>query len=315
MTNKIDMTRREAVGMISAALLSNYLTPAALKADSKRKNEGSFRFALASSLFGCLPLEEILAVTKSTGAHWIDLWPRIHGDQREQVERMGEDAFVALLRKYDIRLGLTTRFDLGPLKLADEMKFVKKHGGEMIVTGAAGPKGLKGDALKKEIGRFCERIKPSVEQAEANRVILAVENHSMMLLDSPDAVRYFSDAIDSPMLKIAFAPYHLPQDATELANLVRHCGSKLAVFYAWQHGKGSMEKLLKTEELEQLPGLGPLDFGPIWTALHEIGFDGFVEVFMHPFPRGIPIRENAVKSAAEIAKAMTYLEKLPRATK
>jgi hypothetical protein len=43
--------------------------------------------------------------------------------------------------------------------------------------------------------------------------------------------------------------------------------------------------------------------------LREIAFDGWTSIFMHPFPRGIPILNgNASAVSAEIARARAYLE-------
>lgn len=265
-------------------------------------------YALASSLFGVEPLHEILAVMSRCGAEWIDLWPLRHGNQREQVEEMGREKFRDLLKQYDVKLGLTTRYDLGPFALADEMKFVAEFGGRMIVTGPVGPKGQKGDELKKAVDVFYEKLRPHLEEAEKNRVVIAIENHSAMLLDSPDAIRYFVDRIDSPWLGIAFAPYHLPQDESVQSDLIRHCGSRLSLFYAWQHGKGCMTQLPKDQQLEQLPGRGPLDFDPLLQALAEIDFKGFTEIFMHPFPRGVPIDDSVERSAEQIKHCRMYLE-------
>lgn len=305
--DRFTMNRREMLRLLGLSGAASCLCAFRLLAETPAEKT-KLRYALASSLFGTEPIEEILSVTKTTGAQWIDLWPLKHGNQREQVSEMGTEKFVELLKKYDIKLGLTTRFDLGPFGLKDEMKFVSDLGGAMIVTGANGTKGLRGDELKKAVERFHEQLKPHVEEAEKHEVVIAIENHSNMLLDSPDAVRYFVDGIRTKHLGIAFAPYHLPQNSVLLAELIRHCGSKLALFYAWQHGKGCMNKLPKEEELEQLPGRGSLDFTPLLAALKTINFQGFTEVFMHPFPRGISILENVQKSVVEIRRSMEYLE-------
>lgn len=300
------ITRRSVLKAMAAAVGTTFLTRNLSAASETVK----LKYALATSLFGVEPIEEILAVTKSTGAGHIDLWPKVHGNQREQVAEMGTEKFVGLLEKYEVKLGLTTRFDLGPFGLKDEMKFVADLGGRMIVTGPKGPKGQSGDDLKKAVTEFHEQLKPHVEEAEKSGVVIAIENHSNMLLDSPDAVRYFIDGIKSDKLGIAFAPYHLPQDEKLLADLIRHCGSKLSLFYAWQHGNGCMKKLPKEEELLQLPGRGPLDFRPLLAALREIRFEGFTEIFMHPTPRGVTILETVQKSAEEIVRARKYLESL-----
>ena len=45
-------------------------------------------------MYGELPLAKILPDVPKTGAEWIDLWPRRHGNQREQVAEMGEEKFA-----------------------------------------------------------------------------------------------------------------------------------------------------------------------------------------------------------------------------
>jgi sugar phosphate isomerase/epimerase len=87
------------------------------------------------------------------------------------------------------------------------------------------------------------------------------------------------------------------------------------MFYAWQHGDGCMTKLPKEQELLQMPGRGPLDFGPLVKALVDIKYQGWTEIFMHPVPRGIPILETAQEVTAEINKSRAYLaDKLKAAT-
>jgi sugar phosphate isomerase/epimerase len=307
MTSHNRLTRREACRRLTTGAVLACLPVSPLFA-APEASRWKLRYALASSLFGVEPLESILAVAKTTGAEAIDLWPLKHGNQREQVDEMGTEKFVGLLKKYDLKLGLTTRFDLGPFGLKDEMKFVSDIGGKAIVTGPKGPKEQTGDDLKKAVAVFHEQLKPHVEEAEKHGIVIAVENHSNMLLDSSDAVRWFVDGIRSTSLGLAFAPYHLPQETALLAELIRHCGPKLTLFYAWRYGKGCMTAQPKEDELEQLPGRGPLDFQPLLAALKEIKFDGYTEVFMHPFPRGIPILENVQQSSVEIRKAKDYLD-------
>ena len=46
-------------------------------------------YILSSSMYGTLPLNTILPEVSKTGAGTIDIWPRVHGNQREQIEEMG----------------------------------------------------------------------------------------------------------------------------------------------------------------------------------------------------------------------------------
>lgn len=294
------MKRRDFFHLICGAFASG-----AVAAGSSFK----FRYLLSSALYGVGGLEEILPEMMKVGAGHLDLWPRPHGDQREEAAGMGDEAFGALLEKHGVKLGCITRYDLGPFKLAEELRWAKKFGCKTIVTGAKGPKGLSGEALREAVKKFAEEMKPHCALAEELGVCIAIENHGNNLMESPDSIRWLVEFASSPALGIAFAPYHLPEDPGLLGSLIRECGKRLAVFYAWQHGKGSMRGQPKEDELLQLPGRGTLDFGPLVKALREISYDGWTSIFMHPFPRGIPIVEGGVSAVtAEISRARGYLE-------
>jgi sugar phosphate isomerase/epimerase len=245
---------------------------------------------------------------RKTGASSIDLWPRHHADQREQVEAMGHERFAELLKRHGVRLGMTTRYDLGPFGLGKEFPFLARFGARLVVTGSVGPRDLSGPECKQAIRQFVEKMKPHVADAERHGVTIAIENHARALVNTPDSLRYLADLSASPNLGIAFAPYHLPQDEKTLVGLIEDLGSRLVHFYAWQYGKGCMRKLPKPEELEQMPGRGKVDFQPLLAALKKIGYSGGVEIFMHPVPRGIPILKTTAEVSEEINRARRYLE-------
>jgi hypothetical protein len=56
----------------------------------------------------------------------------------------------------------------------------------------------------------------------------------------------------SKKLTVAFAPYHLPQDADLIAGIITDLGERLVFFQGWQYGMGSRTKLPKEQELLQL---------------------------------------------------------------
>ncbi len=265
-----------------------------------------FRYLLASCMYGTLPLAEVLLEVKKIGADGIDLWPKVHANHREQADELGRGAFADLLKTHDVRLAMTTRYDLGPFKLQPEMEYVRHFGGSLIVTESEKPP--KGD-LKEAVRDFVERLKPHLDVAAKHGVTIAIENHGKALIESPDSLRYLADfAKPISNLGIALAPYHLPQDPNELAALIRDLGPKLVHFYAWEHGDGCMVKLPKEQEMKQLPGYGPLDFGPIVRALRDIQYAGHVEIFMHPVPRGIPILPTAAEVTAAINKSRSAFD-------
>jgi len=309
------LTRRKfCAAAAGTGLVSLTATPvmSATPADRSAKGKDRFhlRYVLASAMYGTTPLAEILPEVRRTGADAIDLWPRVHGNQREQVEAMGEQAFQDLLSQNHVRLGAVTQYPLGPFGLQDEMRFAARLGGPetVLITGGRGPVGLHGTALKSAVAMFVEKLKPHLAVAEETKTILAIENHAHSLIDSPDSIQWLSELAPSPRLGIALAPHHLPQNAEKMASLIADLGPRIAFFYAQQHGHGSTRKLPKKEEILQLPGRGPLDFVPIVTALKKAGYQGYTEIFMHPTPRGIPILATTAAVSREINRARGYLD-------
>ena len=155
-------------------------------------NEKPFElnYILASCMYGTLPLAEIVPEVKRIGSDRIDIWPRVHGNQREQVESMGNDAFAALLGTHGVGLGISTRFDLGPFGLEAEMAFTQEFGASLIVTGSKGPKDLVGDELRAAVADFAEALKPHIATAEKYAITISIENHSSALIESPDSMRW-----------------------------------------------------------------------------------------------------------------------------
>ncbi|MBT6144915.1 MAG: sugar phosphate isomerase/epimerase [Gemmatimonadetes bacterium] len=270
----------------------------------------NLQYIVGSSLYGCLPLAQILPEVSRAHRGLIDIWPRAHGDQREQVEAMGHEAFAELLSAHGVKLGASTRFDLGPFGLQEEMKFANGFGASLLICGSKGPKDLKGGELRQAVGDFAEALRPHIDAAGEHDVTIAIENHGNALIESPDSMKWLVEFTDSPHLGIALAPYHLPDDAQQVAELITDLGSSLSLFYAWQHGMGCHEKLPKEQELMQLPGRGTLDFRPMLAALKKIDFSGWTEIFMHPVPRGIPILDTAAEVTDELERARIYLENL-----
>ena len=256
-------------------------------------------------MYGTAPLDELLSEVGNIGARAIDIWPQPHANHREQMDQLGFDQVERLFRDHDVRLGMITRYDLGPQRIHEEMPVLSRFGGKLLVCGAGR---IAGDSDRERVQKFLAQLRGQVTEAEKHNIVIGIENHSGSLLHSPDSLRYFADLNESEHLGLAMAPYHLPQDPRLIADLIEHFGSKLVFFQAWQHGHGCAKKLPKHEELLQMPGRGPLDFCPIVAALRRIDYQGWTEIFMHPVPRGIPILPSTTEVTAEINRARTYLE-------
>ena len=275
------------------------------------KEKFTLKYTLSSSMYGTLPIQTILNEAKKLKISTIDIWPRAHGNQREQMEKMGNNNFSKLLKHNNIKLGSITRYDLGPFNLQNEMKICSKLGGDLLVCAGKGPTGLSGTALKAAIKSFAEKIKPHILAAENIGMKIAIENHSNNLINTPDSLKWLLELLPLKNLGIALAPYHLEtlgQTAKSLSQLINALGDQIFMFYAWQYGMGCMKKLPKDQELLQMPGRGKLDFKPIVQSLKAINYSGYTSIFMHPVPRGIPILPTVKETTNEIKRAKNYLD-------
>jgi len=298
------MNRREL-------LKQSALTAAGLALNQACVAEPAFalKYILGSAMYGDLPLEVVIEEAPKTGAKYLDVWPKKHGTQREQMDEMGHEKVMELLAKHGVKLACSTRYDLGPFKLQEEMSVVKKFGGTTLVTGGSGKAGLEGEELKAAVKDFVEKLKPHAAKAGEIGVTIAIENHISNIIFSPDSLRWLCEFSQGMPIGVELAPYHLPQDTALIATLIKDIGPKLSVFCAWEYGMGCMKPMPKEEEIQQLPGRGKLDFVPILKALKDINYQGFTEIFMHPTPRGIPILPTAAEVTAEINRARQYLDK------
>jgi sugar phosphate isomerase/epimerase len=266
------------------------------------------RYIVASAMYGKAPLVEILPEVRKCGAEHIEIWAERHGNQREQIEELGVDKTRQLFEKHDVKLGSFTCFKYGIFNMQREMELVKQLGGDLVICNTPKPPKELADNLEAAVAAFAEKLKPHVEFAEKLGITIGVENHSGGVINTPESILMLMEAIPSPRLGLAMAPYHLPQDTNVISNLTRDLGTRLVHFQAWEHGDGCMEKLPKEQELKQLPHRGPLDWTPLLAALKEINYQGRTEVFMHPVPRGIPILPTIAEVTAEINAGRAYLE-------
>ena len=117
-------SRREFLGLVVGSV------GVGLAAESLQSKDKSFqlKYIIASSMYGRMKLSEILPEVRKAGVEYIDIWPESHANQREQIEDMGHQQFISMLKQHRVKLGILTRFDLGPFGLKGEIQAAKKLG-------------------------------------------------------------------------------------------------------------------------------------------------------------------------------------------
>jgi sugar phosphate isomerase/epimerase len=176
------------------------------------------------------------------------------------------------------------------------LTLAKELGAPCITTEPGGP--LEGRPWGEMLNLFVEMLKPVVEHAEKEQVLLLVEPEPDLLIETADQYLEFASKISSPYLGLNFDIGHSycvkddPADTVRrLAKLIRHV---------------HLEDIAATRVHHHLiPGEGAIDFGATLSALKEVGYGGWVTIELytcHENPDGAArvARERVTKIAETV---------------
>jgi sugar phosphate isomerase/epimerase len=176
------------------------------------------------------------------------------------------------------------------------LSLAKELGAKCITTEPGGP--IEGRSWSECLKLFVEMLKPVVEHAEKEQVLLLVEPEPDLLIETADQYLEFASKIQSPYLGLNFDIGHSycvnddPADTVRrLAKLIRHV---------------HLEDIAATRVHHHLiPGEGAIDFGATLSALKEVGYDGWVTVELYtchenPDHAATVARERVTKIASGV---------------
>jgi len=166
------------------------------------------------------------------------------------------------------------------------LSLAKELGAKCITTEPGGP--LEGRTWAEGLKLFVEMLKPVVEHAEKEQVLLLVEPEPDLLIETADQYLEFASKISSPYLGLNFDIGHSYCVKDDPADTVR----RLAALIRHVH----LEDIAATRvHHHMIPGEGAIDFGAALSALKEVGYDGWVTIELYT------CHENP-DSAASIAR-------------
>jgi sugar phosphate isomerase/epimerase len=176
--------------------------------------------------------------------------------------------------------------------LADLARLCGDLGGRVMVLGSPVQRNLA-DGMTKAQGMdyAAEVLFDILTVLESNRVVLAVEplgpQETNFLLTAAEAVELI-DRINSPQIRLHLDCKAMATEATPIVELIRRNRRCLAHFHA-------------NDPNRQGPGFGKLDFVPIFKALEEVGYDGWVSVEVFDYTPGI---ERLARESIEYMRAI-----------
>jgi sugar phosphate isomerase/epimerase len=167
------------------------------------------------------------------------------------------------------------------------LSLAKELGAPNITTEPGGP--LEGRSRAECLALFIEMLKPVVEHAEEERVMLLVEPEPDLLIETADQYLEFASKLSSPYLGLNFDIGHAycvkddpPGTIRRLGNLIRHV---------------HLEDIAATRVHHHLiPGEGAIDFAATLAALKEIGYGGWVTIELYTCHEN---PDHAAKTARE----------------
>jgi D-psicose/D-tagatose/L-ribulose 3-epimerase len=117
-----------------------------------------------------------------------------------------------------------------------------------------------------EPGWTAEGLRTLAEYAAANNVLLALEPMSHFrthMVNTPEQLMRLLALADHPALQVLFDTYHSITEVRSYASAIRTFGSRLFGVHACENDRG-------------VPGGGLVPWKEVFSALHEIGFSGYV---------------------------------------
>lgn len=137
-------------------------------------------------------------------------------------------------------------------------------------------RGQVGDQREKKLAKQAESLKEVGVHAKEKGVPLYLEAINRYELDSLNTAREIVDFIhqhDLPNTYIHLDTFHMNIDEHRPRKAIREVGALLGYVHV-------------AENTRWYPGHDRLDFDEVFSALEEIGYDGFVSVECLPYPTG-----------------------------
>lgn len=172
----------------------------------------------------------------------------------------------------------------------DCIRLAKKIGAKNLSTEPGGPAYPSADLRELE-KLFSAGLARVARVAEEEDVQVLIEPEPGLLIENSRQFKKFMKNIDSDQVRLNFDISHFYCVNEDPAKLVYELADYIAHFHLADIASNRVHNHL-------IPGKGSIDFRPIFGAIDDIGYDGFVTVELYPY------QENPVQAAKE---AYNYL--------
>ena len=253
------------------------------------------KYAICNETFGDWPLEKALQFAKDVGYTGWEVAPFMLTDDvpgysdaeraayRQAVESAGfqitglhwllakTNGFYLTTPDADVRRA-TTNY------LGDLAKLCHDLGGKIMVLGSPQQRNVpEGQTMESAMEYAAEVLRGAVPSLESFGVQIAIEplgREEGNFLNHASDARTLQAMVDSPHVKLHLDVKAMSDEPEPIDQIIRDNADAMIHFHA-------------NDPNRQGPGMGDVDFVPIFQALHEIGYDDWVSVEVFDYAPGV----------------------------
>jgi sugar phosphate isomerase/epimerase len=253
------------------------------------------KFAICNETFQDWPHERAFAFARECGYTGIEIAPftlaadaaQVSAAQRAQIrdlarrnelEVIGLHWLLAKTEGYHLTSPDAAVRERTAAYLCELARLCDDLGGKILVFGSPQQRNLApGMSHEQGLEAAAEVFRRAMPELEARGVTLAVEPlgpaEGNFLLTAAAGVELI-ERVGSPACRLHLDCKAMSSEATPIPDLIRHYAPYLAHFHA-------------NDPNRQGPGFGALDFGPIFAALADVGYDSWVSVEVFDYAPGV----------------------------
>ncbi len=260
------------------------------------------KYAICNETFGDWPLEKALELARETGYTGWEVAPFMLTDDitsftsaqraeyRSQVEQAGFSLIGLhwLLAKTE-GFHLTTTDDSVRSEttgyLIELARLCHDLGGEVMVLGSPQQRNVpEGQSMQSAMENAAEVIAGAVKELESLGVRIALEplgHEEGNFLNKAADARKLQAMIGSPNVQLHLDVKAMSDEGTPIDQIIRDNADAMIHFHA-------------NDPNRRGPGMGDVDFKPIFNALRDIRYDGWVSVEVFDYSPGVEtlVRES-----------------------
>jgi sugar phosphate isomerase/epimerase len=155
------------------------------------------------------------------------------------------------------------------------LSLARELGAPCITTEPGGPV-EPGGSWAAALRLFAEVLKPVIEHAEKEGVLLLIEPEPGLLIEKADQFLELMQHIDSPAVGLNFDIGHFYCVGDEPAPTVKRLARYIRHFHLEDIAASRVHHHL-------IPGEGAIDFAATFQAIRSIGYEGWITIELYPY--------------------------------